>query len=1438
MTAPLTLEEFKWVEGTTLREWSRWVVKFEAVLQIAKVKYKEQNNTLSVDYFVTVCGDKIIDIVEALPNRDTIDWLTLKPLIASRFSEPNLRYKKLMLRTAKQTSTESLDDFITRIRQLASDATIEQNKMDDELLEVISAGAHTASIRAKALSTETIKALLDWHNTQTLAEKLEMHMDADASHGTVAANVMQQRNTNNKQRKSKTCYNCGGVFPHTSPCPAKGKLCHTCNKPNHFQKCCRANKSSQKQYERRPHRNEQGQRQQQEKAYKLTDHDEREELEELRARFAKESSRRMRERSSSSNTSSDNDRNCTYKYRGYANAMMGGHASPKAHIMVNGQPLAHIVDTGATMNIMSSTDYCRLSHRPKLYKSKARIYAFGADKPTRTLGEFECKISYNHKNIKVIYVVVDDANLKLENLLSHKASVALDIVKINLETADQKTMDKEQNQSAYTLKSEARAQWRTKLFERYKKLFEPRVGKLKGVKVHIDTDPAIKPTQQPPYKIPFHLIPATRAKLDEMVTNKIIERVSGPCSWISPMHPVLKAKKKNGQIQVRITSNNKCLNKAIISQKRHMPYIEELVSDLEGANFVSVVDVNDAFHQIDLDEDTRNLTVFSTPWGLYRYKRLNMGLCVSSEIFQGIMDNIFADLKNVKAAMDDILVYAKTQAIHDETLSKVLSILESNGFTLNKDKSQIDQSEVEFYGMMISKNGIRPKADKLQDLLDADAPVDVKTLRSFMGLASYFSPRIPNLASLAIPLRKLQKKNNVWHWGPTEQQAFDDIKQTIIKTCLGHFNREWNTQVIVDASPKGVACYVVQYNPKKTTERHLLACGSKAFNDVEKRWSQAEKECFAAVFGCEHSHIQIYGHPFELVTDNKAVFHMLSNTKLKGRAKMRFERFRSRLAPYQYTMGQVKGENNIADYLSRCFKVKPYQEPIKLDNDYATNALTLKDEHAITEDIIKLLPNEITYEQLVKATAADQELAAVALAIERGRTLANDGLSSAITKNLKDFWINEHGIIMREHRIVIPAALQNIVITLAHGGHLGSNKGKRWLRAKYWFTAMDSKLEQVVAKCMPCLANVDTTKYNPLRPNVIPPHAWHEISIDHSSRTPSGTYGLVIVCERSRMAIVEHTANLTAEHAIKALRKVFRDHGVPCVLKSDNGPAFRGHEFRQFAQELNFKHKKITPLWPRGNAMCERFMPAINKAIRVSTVEGSNWRTTLKTYVQRYNETPHPSTGIAPNVAMSKNFAKDSACMKKMDAKDQNMKMRAKRYTDANLKAKEIAFNQGDVVLLKWDRPNKHMPLFDYNPYKVIEVKGTMVTAKRSNHQITRNSKFFKKINNNFFIDDIKEPKARKISFIIPNDTTDTLPVTVTPPQSQTPRVRRRHQPDPPILPPLGNETITEEQNAMQTSNSFAHLVDETIDQNSRILRPRQTMNYNYKQKHSSRTNQ
>jgi len=299
------------------------------------------------------------------------------------------------------------------------------------------------------------------------------------------------------------------------------------------------------------------------------------------------------------------------------------------------------------------------------------------------------------------------------------------------------------------------------------------------------------------------MIPGTKGKLDELIKSDICERIppGSKVTWVSPMLPVQKQHNKckykgvaarqrhasttREQVptsKVRITSDNKRLNKAIVRQPRAMPSVQSLSYDLNGNSHFSKIDIRDAFLTVELDEQSKALTTFTTPWGLFRYKRLNMGLCIASELFQEVFSNKLSDLKNIKVAIDDVLVYGKTKHEHDEALEALLQRLMDLNLTCKYEKCIFDSDEVEFFGMTISKNGIKPKSDKLKDLFEAEAPKDVKQLRSFLGLATYFSNRIPNLSETAKCLRELLRDGSFYKWMPSHQTAFESIKNKLLNT--------------------------------------------------------------------------------------------------------------------------------------------------------------------------------------------------------------------------------------------------------------------------------------------------------------------------------------------------------------------------------------------------------------------------------------------------------------------------------------------------------------------------------------------------------------------------------------------------------------------------------------------------------------------------------
>ena len=87
-----------------------------------------------------------------------------------------------------------------------------------------------------------------------------------------------------------------------------------------------------------------------------------------------------------------------------------------------------------------------------------------------------------------------------------------------------------------------------------------------------------------------------------------------------------------------------------------MPTLDDLISDLNGSTVFSKLDMSSAYHQLELDEESRHITTFTTHAGLRRYKRLLFGVNAASEIFQNAITDLLSDIPGVKNLSDDILV--------------------------------------------------------------------------------------------------------------------------------------------------------------------------------------------------------------------------------------------------------------------------------------------------------------------------------------------------------------------------------------------------------------------------------------------------------------------------------------------------------------------------------------------------------------------------------------------------------------------------------------------------------------------------------------------------------------------------------------------------------------------------------------------------------------
>ena len=149
------------------------------------------------------------------------------------------------------------------------------------------------------------------------------------------------------------------------------------------------------------------------------------------------------------------------------------------------------------------------------------------------------------------------------------------------------------------------------------------------VKVKIHRNQNIHPKIQRSPRFPPKQQKQIEDGINELIKLDIIEKVDEPPTWLNPLIPV---QKPNGGI--RLCVDMRAANEAVIREPYQIPTLEEVSHTFKGCNYFTKVDLNKGYHQLLLDEDSRDLTAFQTHLGIFRYKRLNFGLSSAAEIYQ------------------------------------------------------------------------------------------------------------------------------------------------------------------------------------------------------------------------------------------------------------------------------------------------------------------------------------------------------------------------------------------------------------------------------------------------------------------------------------------------------------------------------------------------------------------------------------------------------------------------------------------------------------------------------------------------------------------------------------------------------------------------------------------------------------------------------------
>lgn len=414
------------------------------------------------------------------------------------------------------------------------------------------------------------------------------------------------------------------------------------------------------------------------------------------------------------------------------------------------------------------------------------------------------------------------------------------------------------------------------------------------------------------YRFPPMLRQEIHDQVNQLLKKEIVQTSTSP--YNSPVWIVPKKPDSAGNKRWRMVIDYRRLNEKTIADAYPLPNICDILDQLGGAKYFSILDLANGFHQIPMDDNDAYKTAFSTPHGHYEFTRMPFGLKNAPATFQRLMDQILTGLQGNElfVYMDDIVIYASSLREHDIKIAKLMARLRSANLTLQVDKCEFLRHEVAYLGHIIGENGVRPDPQKIIAVKNFPAPRNQKGIRQFLGLAGYYRRFIQDFSKIASPLSNMLKKNATFHWNTEAQEAFNLLRELLCEEPIlqfPDFKREFI--LTTDASNYAIGGVLSQGILGQDLP---ISYASRIMNSAEKNYSTIEKELLAITYCVNHFRPYLYGRRFTLVTDHQPLVWL---HKIKDPTS-RLMRWRLKLEEYDYQVIYKTGlSNKNADALSR-----------------------------------------------------------------------------------------------------------------------------------------------------------------------------------------------------------------------------------------------------------------------------------------------------------------------------------------------------------------------------------------------------------------------------------------------------------------------------------------------------------------------------------------
>ena len=681
-----------------------------------------------------------------------------------------------------------------------------------------------------------------------------------------------------------------------------------------------------------------------------------------------------------------------------------------------------------------------------------------------------------------------------------------------------------------------------------------------------------------------------REKTQELLDAGIIEKCWSP--WSSA--PVL-VKKSDGSF--RLCLDYRDVNKLTKKWVYANPSIDGMLNRMRGATFISKIDLNSAYFQIELEDSSKEISAFSVEgMGQFQFTRMSFGLTNAPSEFQALIERLFGPeyAPYVGAYLDDIYVATANFNDHLYWLRKVIETLLKAGLTPNRKKCEFCLPSVIYLGFRVDKEGLRPDEDRIKPIIEFPAPKNIKELRRFLGSIGWYARFIDHVADLKIPLVKLLHKNVDWHWGPEQQESFLALKKALMTSpVLAQPNFSLPFTIQCDASNNAISGVLTQVHEDG---EHPIAYVSRVLTETERRYTVSEKECLACKFSILKFRPYVEGSKFKLITDHSSLRWLHNLKDPNGR----LARWALELQQWDFTVEYRKGSlNDLPDMLSR------YQEVASIDE--------CRDEW---------------YEQRIKDVQnfpwrfPDWKVENNLLYIHRRDYLLDPVVDNEIG------W-----------RLVVPNFNKVKVLNECHippsSGHLGIDKTFGLVSRNYWWPSIYHDTREFVRTCPECQRHKSVqTGPQGLMGRRIVERPWVVVAADCMELVPSkNRYTHLLVFQDLFTRWVELIPLRSANG--KNVARAFEDlilfrWDTPYYVLTDHGSEFDNSTVRSTLNEYGIKLIHTPPYFPSANVV-ERSNRIIKTLIRIYVgKDHRDWDKYLPEFRYAINTATQSTTKVSP----------------------------------------------------------------------------------------------------------------------------------------------------------------------------------------------------------------